>query len=380
MDIRTAEQLLTALREPAALLDGDGRILAINAGFADFAGDGALAGPRFAPGSSYVQAAADARHDALVQAIGEVLAGRSASFTHAYECGARCFELVVGAVGGEASGALLVQYEVTEQRRSEQARRDAERRLQHLIDVMPDGYWDWNIVTGEVYYSPRWGEALGFAAEEIAPTIDSWLSLVHPDDFKRIQGLLDAYWTSREGMYLAEARYRTKDGSYRWSLDQGRVIEWTEDGKPLRMVGIDINIHQRKLDELALAEQTRRLVEMSTPLIPISDDVVVMPLIGAIDRDRAQQILSSVLEGVGQRRAKVAILDLTGVGDMNTEIAAALVDVARAVQLLGARVILTGIRPEIATLLVGLDIDWGSVTVRGTLQAGIAEATARGRG
>jgi rsbT co-antagonist protein RsbR len=166
-----------------------------------------------------------------------------------------------------------------------------------------------------------------------------------------------------------------KDGSYRWSLDQGRVLSWDANGKPLRMVGVDINIHDRKMAELTIREQARKLMEMSTPLIPISDDVVVMPLIGTIDATRAQQVLSTLLEGINGRRASVAILDVTGVSDIDANVASALVNAAKAVQLLGARVVLTGVRPEVATIMVGLDVNWGSIVMRSTLQSGIAHAT-----
>lgn len=153
------------------------------------------------------------------------------------------------------------------------------------------------------------------------------------------------------------------------------MLSWGADGKPVRMVGIDVNIHARKTAELMVQEQARRLMEMSTPLIPITDEVVVMPLVGVIDSPRAQQILSSLLEGMSQRRARVAILDITGVSEMDTHVASVLVHVAKAVQLLGARIVLTGIRPEIARILVRFEIDWGTIVVRSTLQSGIAYAT-----
>lgn len=381
MSLPVAGPFLGALCEPAALLDAEGRVVAVNAAFAALDLEDALAGPRFAPGSQFLAVAGAAHARGLAAGLEEVLAGRREAFTYAYEAGksTRHFELAAGAYRDDAaSGALLVHREVTERARLAAAHREAEERLQSLIGLMPDGYWDWDLVTGKVFMSQRWCESLGYTQAELPPVVDTWIALIHPEDAARVNEALEAHLTRRTDTYQVEYRPRMKDGTYRWQLDRGRVIRWSEDGKPLQMVGIDINIHERKLAELTINEQARRITEMSTPLIPITDDVVVVPLIGVIDSTRAQRLLASVLTGVQQRGAKVAILDITGVTDMDAHVVAVLHQVAKAVQLLGARVVLTGIRPEIATLLVRLEIDWGQIVVRGNLQAGIAYATAAG--
>jgi rsbT co-antagonist protein RsbR len=119
------------------------------------------------------------------------------------------------------------------------------------------------------------------------------------------------------------------------------------------------------------------LAELSTPLIPISEQVMVMPLVGAVDSQRAQQVLTALLEGIASSRARVAILDITGVSVVDTQVANALIRAAQAVKLLGAQVVLTGIRPEVAQTLVGLGTDLQGIVTRGSLQSGIAYATAR---
>jgi rsbT co-antagonist protein RsbR len=136
-------------------------------------------------------------------------------------------------------------------------------------------------------------------------------------------------------------------------------------------------LRQSITQEETIRAQEAALAELSTPLIPISDQVMVMPLIGAVDSRRAQQVLEALLEGVASSRALVAILDITGVPVVDTQVANALLRAAQAVKLLGAQVVLTGIRPEVAQTLVGLGADLSGIVTCGSLQSGIAYATSR---
>jgi rsbT co-antagonist protein RsbR len=120
-----------------------------------------------------------------------------------------------------------------------------------------------------------------------------------------------------------------------------------------------------------LSAQERSLAELSTPLIPISENVVAMPLIGAVDGPRATRVVETLLHGVSSARAKAAIVDLTGVPEMNTHTADALVRAARGVRLLGARLILTGIRPGVAQTLVSLGTDLDDLVTLHNLAAGL---------
>ncbi|HEX6293005.1 MAG TPA: STAS domain-containing protein [Herpetosiphonaceae bacterium] len=175
-------------------------------------------------------------------------------------------------------------------------------------------------------------------------------------------------------------------------LNDGRVIarcsQPSRDGRgdPYRVWFFYDVTHQKQAAERLrqqqaqiIQQQQAALAELSTPLIPISDDVLVMPLIGAVDTNRAQQILETLLEGVSQRRPRVVILDITGVAIVDTQVANALVQAAQAVQLLGSQVRLTGIRPNIAETLVTLGVSFRGITTHGTLQDAISATLAAGR-
>lgn len=131
---------------------------------------------------------------------------------------------------------------------------------------------------------------------------------------------------------------------------------------------------RQELQEQVIRAQQAVLRELSTPLIPIAEGVVVMPLIGSVDSNRAQLVMETLLSGVAEQRASTAIIDITGVPVIDTQVANALVQAAQAVKLLGAQVILTGIRPEVAQTLVTLGVDLSGIITRSTLQSGIAEA------
>ncbi len=153
-------------------------------------------------------------------------------------------------------------------------------------------------------------------------------------------------------------------------------------GTPLGLgtVTRDISAQKReeaertRLQEQVIAAQQDALRELSTPLIPISDNVVIMPLIGTIDSGRAQMVLETLLEGVAHYQADIAIMDITGVTVVDTQVAQALVRAARAVKLLGAQVLLTGIQPQIAQTLITLGADLGDIRTHGNLQSGISYA------
>jgi predicted ATPase/GAF domain-containing protein/tRNA A-37 threonylcarbamoyl transferase component Bud32 len=128
------------------------------------------------------------------------------------------------------------------------------------------------------------------------------------------------------------------------------------------------------LQEQMIEAQRARLAELSTPLIPITDRVMVMPLIGAVDEDRAAQVIEVALRGAQQHRARVVILDITGMHHVDDRAVGALLSAASALRLLGAQAVLTGVRPEVAQAMVAFGDRIDSLVTLGTLESGIAYA------
>ncbi|CAN98723.1 Protein kinase [Sorangium cellulosum So ce56] len=132
-----------------------------------------------------------------------------------------------------------------------------------------------------------------------------------------------------------------------------------------------------QMQEAIIQTQRDRLFELSTPCIPITDQVMVMPIIGTIDERRAAQMIETAMQGVASSSAKVVIVDVTGVKSVDTSVASRLMSLAQAVGLLGSKAILTGLRPAVAQSLVALGVDLGSIETRSNLKAGIAYAMRR---
>ncbi|MCA1023945.1 STAS domain-containing protein [Halobacillus litoralis] len=116
------------------------------------------------------------------------------------------------------------------------------------------------------------------------------------------------------------------------------------------------------------------LQELSAPLIPVMDNITIMPLIGTIDTERAKLIMENLLDGVIKHNAEVVLIDITGVPVVDTMVAHHIIQAAEAVRLIGSRCILVGIRPEIAQTIVNLGIDLGKFPTKSSLRKGFQSA------
>jgi rsbT co-antagonist protein RsbR len=142
----------------------------------------------------------------------------------------------------------------------------------------------------------------------------------------------------------------------------------------LKLITLDIELaitaYIAPTEEVIL-RQAQELLEISTPVVQAWEGVIVAPLIGTLDTQRAQQFMERLLERVVETRSSVALVDITAVPTIDTRTAQHLIETIAAVRLLGAQMVLTGVRPAIAQTLVHLGIDLSSVVTRPSLQAGL---------
>jgi PAS domain S-box-containing protein len=145
--------------------------------------------------------------------------------------------------------------DITERKRSEDALQESEARWQFALEGAVDGLWDWNVVTNRVFFSSQWKAMLGYEEHEIEDSLVEWEKRLHPDDRELCYADLQKHFCGETHIYRSEHRILCKDGTYKWILDRGKVIEWTDDGKPLRVIGTHSDITERKHAEEALRQE-----------------------------------------------------------------------------------------------------------------------------
>jgi PAS domain S-box-containing protein len=159
-------------------------------------------------------------------------------------------------------GIIGVTRNISERKAAETSLKQISNRLNLVIDGANIGLWDSNYLTGKVYRSERWASMLGYTLEEINETSEFWINLIHPDDFEQVAAEVRKHERGETDYFKIEHRIRTKSGSYKWILDWGKVFERTDDGQPVRAMGIHVDIDDvvktknalKKIDEtLSLA-------------------------------------------------------------------------------------------------------------------------------
>jgi len=148
-------------------------------------------------------------------------------------------------------------------------------------------------------------------------------------------------------------------------------------GSLLKLVFLDMGLATETYlfqRERTIREQQEAIREISTPVLPLRERLLLLPIIGAIDPPRAQQITTQLLQSIRAHRAKVVVMDITGVPTVDSAIANHLIQTVQAARLMGATVIVSGLSPEVAHALVRIGVDLSAVNTVGTLQDGIEAA------
>jgi len=151
-----------------------------------------------------------------------------------------------------------------------------------------------------------------------------------------------------------------------------RVLDAYEPAANAVALTVSVGFVQER--ERIIREQQASIRELSTPVLQVRERLLLLPILGLIDPHRARQLTGQLLRGIRATRAKVVVIDITGVAAMDTNVANHLVLTVESARLLGARVIVTGLSPEIAQTLVNIGADLGKINTVGDLQGGIEEA------
>ncbi len=142
--------------------------------------------------------------------------------------------------------------DITQRKQAEAALITSEERWKFAIEGAGDGLWDWNIQAGKAFYSTRYKSMLGFSEDEIGDSAEEWSKRLHPEDAAGVLAALQPYMEGKPGSASVEFRMLCKDGGWRWILGRGIVVARDDDGKPLRMIGTNTDISERKEYERTL--------------------------------------------------------------------------------------------------------------------------------
>ncbi|WP_165373167.1 PAS domain S-box protein [Sorangium cellulosum] len=327
------------------------------------------------------------------------------------------------AVGRDASGAALgVIAVITEARGAREARgerrpadgaaepstpapddalRESEERFRMVTLATQDAIYDYNVETGTVWRSDSF-EKISGAPRELYADASWWREHIHPDDRDNATSALESAASSGASGWTAEYRLRRSNGDYAVLVDRGVILR-DPDGKLRRIIGAVSDLtEQRRLERQVqeqmvrlkaaaeeLEQQNRRLESeiiermrseeslraqneairlMSAPVVQVWDHVLALPLIGAIDGVRASRITEALLNEVVRTQARFAIMDLTGIEGVDLATTKHLLDIMRAIKLLGTRGVVSGISPQIAATMTELGAETQDLVTFGTLK------------
>ena len=160
-------------------------------------------------------------------------------------------------------GSYAIYNDITKRKKQEQKIKSQKDRLNSIIEGTNAGTWEWNVQTGEIICNEKWEEMLGYELNELEPiTIETWKDLTHPEDSKKSKKLLEKIFSGVIEQYDFEVRMKHKKGHWVWTLGRGKIISWTDDGRPHKMFGVHIDISKQKRYKQIIKELHKIAIEL----------------------------------------------------------------------------------------------------------------------
>jgi len=277
--------------------------------------------------------------------------------------------------------------DVTAQKQIELTLRANEHKLNDALAVAKLALWEFDVATMTFSMSERFLEMIGTSSEERGSDRMSAeafsTEFVHPEDRDELNQEMGKALATVDPNYYGTLSHRIMrpDGHVRYLTAYIRsAVDST--GKLVKMNGVVQDVTEQRqqeeererLQQEVIQAQKHALQELSTPIIPLMDGIIILPLIGSIDTQRSRDIMRNLLAGISEHRAKIVILDITGVPIVDTGVVDHLNKTVQASRLKGTRTIITGISDAIAETIVDLGIDWSSVETLRDLQTGLSHA------
>jgi PAS domain S-box-containing protein len=216
--------------------------------------------------TSALELVAPERHDFILKLYEDVFQGRERSTITEVKTplsGTIVFETHFKPArnnNGEIVGALISSKDITGIKKAEDLLKATEERWRFALEGGNQGVWDWDVQTGDIFFSDSYKNLYGYKPGDLKGRIEEWETMIHPDDRPKMNQAIDEHLASSDPYYESTYRVKTKEGNYKWVLGRGMLIR-DENGKPVRMIGTHTDITQQ-----VTAEQTYRLLFHSNPL------------------------------------------------------------------------------------------------------------------
>jgi len=211
----------------------------------------------------------------------------------------------------------------------------------------------------------------GYRVEDLDGPSD-WRRLLDVDTLRDAASVVERL---RAGERVSlELRIVARDGAKRWLRCHAEPFKRSATDRVDRILASAEDVSDRRVADESLRHQQEVIRELSTPVLRIRDRLLILPVIGQIDAQRAQRLTAELLSSIRTNRARVVVIDMTGVATMSPPVAQQILKTIEACRLLGAAIIVTGLSHAIADTLVSIGLDLGQVTSLGDLQSGMEEA------
>jgi len=306
------------------------------------------------------------------------------NFPHRLASGTiRQVEVHSGPIDMEGKRLLFsIIHDITDRREMEETLRESQRSIQTLLSSLPGMAYRCRNDNERtvIFVSQGCYDLTGYAPDFLVENGSGhFVDLIHLDDQETVLQEIQQAVEQNEP-FKVTYRLLTSTGAIKWVWEQGQAVIY-DDGN-LFIEGFISDITQQKKAEIERGQLQRKIIEaqrgmiqeLLTPIIPIVDRVIVLPVIGTIDANRARDLMRTLLQGITEHRAKVVILDITGVPMIDADIANHLDKTIHAARLKGAQTIITGISDAVAETVIDLGIDWSDIETVRNLQAGLMKA------
>ncbi len=271
----------------------------------------------------------------------------------------------------EQPADMLIFRDITERKKKE----EETRRLATIVEQAAEGIAIVDIEGNIQFANQAWVTMHGY--ESSNELVGKHLSIFHTEEQLKTEVIPFNKVVKKNGHNAGEVAHMRKDGTTFPTMMVVSLLKNKHD-KPYGIVGFAQDITDRKRLERELQQAFGKLKasyeELSIPVIQVWGGVLVLPIIGILDRERINRLMETMLVKIVETQSRVVIIDVTGVRSVDTNVASHLINVTKAAKLLGTKCVVTGIKPDAAHTLVGLGVDMSEITTKRSMQEGLKYA------